>query len=340
MSAATTPAPRPSAPFPARMATLDALRGTAAILVMLDHMDNWFPGLALLPMPGGYLAVDLFFVLSGFVLARAYEPRFAAGLQLDRFVRLRLARVWPMAGLAALFAVLVHGAHPAMALLVPDFRSAEGLFPANPPMWSLLFELLVNVAWGAIALHLSNRALGALVAASGLALWSLIPSTGLSEIGAFWSTAGAGLVRTLFSFSLGIALYRLHARHGTVRVSPWIAWLAAAALVAALAFDPARRGLWDALCVFVILPALVWLGACHEMPQRRTASALGDLSYPLYCIHVPLLVLLPENSGAIAAGTLGLIALAWALDRWFDRPLRALLTGWISRPARIRPASA
>src|ERR1700761_6004380 len=72
---------------------LDGLRGVAAIAVMLHHFR---PLTAPWLFAHGYLAVDLFFLLSGFVIAHAYDARFRKGLGVPAFLVIRLIRLWPM----------------------------------------------------------------------------------------------------------------------------------------------------------------------------------------------------------------------------------------------------
>ena len=84
--------------------TLDALRGIAAIGVVVFHMSKLFTPIA---TPGGYLAVDLFFMMSGVVLSHAYEPRFRAGMGTLDFMRARLIRLYPLYLAGALFGIVV-----------------------------------------------------------------------------------------------------------------------------------------------------------------------------------------------------------------------------------------
>jgi peptidoglycan/LPS O-acetylase OafA/YrhL len=317
---------------PTRLTTLDGLRGLAAILVMLFHAGSRSP----LAMPGGYLAVDLFFALSGFVLARAYEHRLRAGLGLPAFLIARLVRVAPMALIGAALGVALWNGRLETILLIPDFTSDQNLFPTNPPLWSLLFELIVNAAWALVAVRIGWRGLLLVLAISGgvtaEAIWLRGSAT---DLGSFWFTAAPGLIRTVFSFTLGVALFRL-AQHRRIaaRRSP-LALLLFPVLTAALAFAPEHRAAWDIACILAIMPALLWLGARWELPAPALGRELGDLSFPLYCIHVPILALF-HGSGAAMAGLLVMLALiASALDRWLDRPLRSLLTGLL-RPLLSR----
>ncbi len=314
-----------------RFATLDALRGVAAILVMVFHAGRASP----VEVPGGYLAVDLFFGLSGFVIALAYEQRLREGLGLARFTCNRLMRIYPMYLAGLLLGSTLYGWSLSPFFLLPDPTSTK-LLPANVPMWSLLTELLVNVTFALLAIRTGWRGLIGILALSGIALACGIAWEGDANAGAFWIDAGMGLLRTVFSFTLGVALCRLYRHVKPRRRETWLAGLLPLALAALLMFAPSDRAWWDILCIFVLLPVLLWLGTLCELPKEKLGQVLGDISFPLYCLHGPIiLILLPRGSeGELWLSFAGLLAAAWAMDRWVDRPLRARLAAvrW-SRPS-------
>lgn len=302
-----------------RFTTLDGLRGIAALLVMFYHAGTSSP----IAMPGGYLAVDLFFALSGFVIALAYEARLRAGLSLRAFTVNRLIRIYPMFLVGALIGAILLPAHLGILVMLPDFDSPTLLFPANPPMWSLLFELMINIAFALLALRIGTRGLLMILASSGAALcYAAIDSVTGLNVGAFWKGAAFGIARTVFSFTLGIALYRLRDRLNIHRRLAWQAWLLVPVLVTALMLAPDNRAWWDLICIFLLLPALLWLGTMWDLPKGKLAETLGDLSYPLYCIHAPLIW--AGNRWHLDMGMLclAMVAAAWALGRWVDRPVR------------------
>jgi peptidoglycan/LPS O-acetylase OafA/YrhL len=318
-----------------RFSTLDGLRGVAALLVMLYHAGPKSP----VAMPGGYLAVDLFFALSGFVLALAYEPRLRAGLSLGEFTVNRVVRIYPMMLVGAAVGAALLPAHAGIVVMMPDFESPQMLFPANPPMWSLLFELLINLAFAVLALRIGRHGLLWILAVSGATLCYAAFESGQGlNVGAMWSTAVFGAARTIFSFSLGVALFRLRDRLKLPRRETRMAWLLFPVLIAALVFAPADRASWDLACVFLVLPLLLWLGTLWEVPNGKLAEALGDLSYPLYCIHAPLVWAAKKWGIDMATICAATVAGAWALDRWIDRPVRAKLTAMLKarRLALIR----
>jgi peptidoglycan/LPS O-acetylase OafA/YrhL len=305
-----------------RFTTLDGLRGLAALLVMCFHADPVSP----LKASGGYLAVDIFFILSGFVLALTYESRLHDGLCAKRFFLLRLARLYPMYLVGMLFSLMLGPIAANSLLMIPNLHFNGTLFPDNIPMWSLFYELLVSLVFGLIAVRTGSRGLGWILAVSGGVL--LIQTLGLGKSmvrGPDWPDLPIGLTRTAFSFALGVALCRFHNRSKNLRHVTWWAVLPFILLFAVLMAAPAERQLWDMTCVFIILPSIVWMGTIWEMPLPKLGAALGDISYPLYCIHAPILWSGQHGLPNMATLMAGIILIAWSLDRWVDRPMRLVV---------------
>lgn len=321
-----------------RFATIDALRGLAAIGVMLFHVrqDIGFQ------VPGGYLAVDLFFCLSGFVIARAYEGRLREGLAPREFIERRIVRLWPMLALGALLGIVLHGGHAGMLFLLPNWLSDGMLFPANPPLWSLLFEMVAYAAFALVLHRLGTLVLAIAAATSGLALaaYAGMPMR-FADFGADWASIGASLARVGYAFTAGVMIHRLTIARKSLTLSAlgWLLVLPLAAIFMLVGEDDNRAALG-----FVLLgvPALTAVASQVEVPQRRLAAFLGDASYPLYCIHVPLLALIAGASdAAILAACVALIIASVALDRLLDRPLRNRLDLLRKRGrSEVTPASA
>ncbi len=141
--------------------SLNALRGIAAFLVLLFHLAPDFPAL---PFFGSaYLSVDLFFMMSGFVIAYAYDDKLRGGLGFWRFVEIRVIRLYPLylLGLAiaavplALWAChgekwLLHDLARRLAwgvtLLPRPVADPAQWWTLDPPAWSLIYELAFNFA--------------------------------------------------------------------------------------------------------------------------------------------------------------------------------------------------
>ena len=172
-----------------RFAVLDGIRGIAAIFIVTIHTRAFWD----IPPSRAYLAVDIFFILSGFVIAHAYETKLQdAKISLREFVLIRLIRLYPLFLLSVAFSAVVH-AYPLLtgrpsefediwqlaaaviktALFIPNHATGpndNALFHLNVPYWSLAAELLVNFGYGVLRPRLSNRVLGAIVILSALAL--------------------------------------------------------------------------------------------------------------------------------------------------------------------------
>lgn len=339
-------------------ATLNAIRGVAAMAVVLFH------GVALVGMlvPRGYLAVDLFFALSGFVIAHAYGTRLAGDLSLCDFLEARLIRFWPLyvlgllLGLAREAALLLTGngfALPPTTLLggalaglcfVPfPLRARDGdLFPINIPSWSLFFELLVNLLYAVARPILGTRVLVGIVLISGIGFVAQAPAEGIGHIGVSIDTFAVGCVRTLLSFAIGVLLQRIQLREVRVPV-PLLLLLTAAALAC-----PWGGLAYDLTFVLLIGPMIVLLGAAVEPGPRfaRCVAWLGVISFPLYAVHRPILGFaeavapyVPLPHAVTGWATLAvLIAVSASLAHWYDAPVRRRITRVLHARLRRDPA--
>ena len=356
-----------------RFAGLDLLRGIAAVSVLLMHCwttpSTWPQPLPNL-LPRAYLAVDLFFVLSGFVIAHAYDARLGSRAQLKQYCAARLIRLYPFYLAATLIAAaemfaaawIGHNADPnittghlsrslgsALLFLPTPSRWSVWppfLFPLVFTAWSLLWELLVNLLYGLGGPAFRGFKLAQPIALGGFGICAALFLFGSAEPGGYWDGWGVGGVRALFSFFVGVALLRLRT-HRRAPSTP----LPILGLALLLAFVPeGSSAVYDFACITLLFPLLVWLGANARMGPRVGSFALlaGYLSYPVYLLQSPLLWLLPplavRLSAIVPAGYLReafillypcvIIAAAWLIARRFDSPVRS----WLSRKFLARPA--
>lgn len=293
--------------------SLDLIRGLAALVVLVYHVDFMF-GLRGELLPGGYLAVDLFFLLSGFVLSFTYGERVTSGaVGFGRFLTLRLARLYPLFLATTVFGFFVMTARyhanegwidfarllPTGALnlaMLPSFIEPYGdrtLFPFNGATWSIFFEMVASLlffVWFAKA-NIVSLILATL--AAGLAFALALLSFGNADLG--WDTSNivAGFPRVLFSFGLGMLLHRAYRRR------PWtcpaiglgallVAWLAILQWKPALSPAP-----WvDLLMIGLFMPLLVaaGIGASLRPVPARVARWLGDMSYGVYLNQGALII--------------------------------------------------
>lgn len=339
------------------LGTLDALRRVAALAVFMCHLGFFRNSKNFIPR--GYLAVDFFFLLSGFVIARAYET----SLQLDDaiflFLKRRLIRLYPLILLsmiigfatAASKVFLGHSASaaPLIKLLVklafglsmtPWLSGNSGqIFTLNAPAWSLFFELLINFAYAFAARFLTMGRLAAFVVMSGFCYVACVLYCGNGDEGVAPSGFFGGIIRVSFSFSLGVCLYRLYDRKLFDRL-PTVSGLFLAPLLI-LCFLPSNRmlgGWYDPLCVFFIFPAIVVAGCFDKLPRklRPFSLLLGNLSYPIYILHWPAVqrnsyhLLHGRHGVTLLAGyaldTSAICVIAWIALKFSDEPVRAFLT--------------
>jgi len=351
----------------ARYVTLDGMRGLAAIAVALFHFDIYL-------VPHGYLAVDFFFVLSGFVLHRSYMPRWRDGLGVGRFLIQRLARLYPlfmlgiMLGIAVALQEIATGAPRAqtpvelavnalfnLGMLPSPLGLA--LYPLNVPAWSLFFELLANLALIVLLFRLPWIALVVICAASALYFAPTVLANGSSNIGALWPEYGIASARTAFSFTLGLLIAMLPARWPSrapvataavgARPAPgWtgIACIAAIGVLLALPVAGSWSAAYDLAVILFFSPLLVLLGSRCE-PVRFAAplaAFTGEVSYALYAVHWAFIEPIRAavrylGLAPLPAAALFLVLMvgsAWAAVRWYDLPLRRRLTARLRQGER------
>lgn len=311
---------------------LDGLRGVAALMVICYHVFEGFATSSMDQMLNhGYLAVDFFFMLSGFVVGYAYDDRWKkkSGLTFNGFVRRRLVRLHPMLVLGMLIGVITYmiqgcvhcdGTHVSglwvaiaavlSCLFVPAYpgagyevRGNGEMFPLNGPAWSLFFEYIANILYALLLRRLSTRALALWVCVSGvgLACYALGNMSGFHHIGVGWTLADYGLVggllRVGFAFSLGMLLSRVF-RPMKVRGAFWICSLAIVAILS-VPFMGVEGAMWtnalyDMACVMLLFPLVLYVGASGATTDSRSSAVcgfLGRISYPLYIIHYPFMYL-------------------------------------------------
>ncbi|QGZ66421.1 acyltransferase family protein [Paraburkholderia acidisoli] len=363
---------------PPRYATLDGLRGAAALVVVLVHFPYLFQ---LHRTTHGYLAVDLFFAMSGFVIGSAYDRKLRSGA-LDRvqYATLRLIRLyplylaglvlgtlalamrlpvsdWPLIASALPTGVLMLPFPAAMRTLYPWPGVQHYFYPLDFPAWSLFFELLASVSYGVWHRYLGTRVLLAIMAICAFALTVAAFTSGIDG-GALWPTFHLGFARVGYAFPAGLLLYRWHGGDAPSGTTSDAAAFAVVALAIGLLVAPVPRA-WQAATnlalVLVALPAVVWAASRIE-PSARCApwfAFAGFVSYGIYVLHVPFAFLLqdlmtrqrwlPHPLGVTALALLpGVVLLAWCVERFFDVPVRRALLArafWLSAQP-LPPASA
>lgn len=314
-----------------RYEILDGLRGVAAMLVIWYH---FFEGFATSHtdqmMNHGYLAVDFFFVLSGFVIGYAYDGRWKNGkMTASRFMLRRVIRLHPMVILSVVLGALAYWMQGSVKwdgtpvsvsmlllslvlglILIPvypgtgaEVRGNGEMFPLNGPSWSLFFEYIGSILYGVVLHRLGRTVLTWVVLLSGIGLASCAIGnmSGAYHIGVGWSMADwgwiGGFLRLSFSFGMGLLLTR-NFRPRRIRGAFWICSAAIAIMLACPYVggpEPSvANAVYDLVCTLVIFPAVVYTGACGMTTDRFSTSVcnfMGKLSYPVYIIHYPVMYL-------------------------------------------------
>ncbi len=366
-------------------ALLDGLRGVAALAVLWYHVNEGFAFAELTNGAGdgiirsfnhGYLAVDFFFILSGFVIAYAYDDRWNQGLTICNFIKRRLIRLHPMLIAGAIIGAITFlvqggvtwsGESVSLAqvllclgltfLFIPsvpggsyEVRGNGELFPLNGPYWSLFFEYIGNLLYGLFLRRMSTKVLAVLVALLGITFF-WFATFNISEygsIGVGWTLDTVnfcgGFLRMLFPFTLGMLLSRTF-KPRPVRGAFWLCSILLVSHFAVPYIEVMQplcmNGVFEMTCIMLIFPAIVLLAAsCTSVGAgtNRIATFLGELSYPLYTVHYPLMYLFyaglianeqynfmsaPWQSLCVMGGS---ILLAIVLMKCYDAPVRKWLT--------------
>lgn len=352
---------------------LDGFRGVAALMVLGFHLFEAVAFAAGAPeqqMFHGFLAVDFFLVLSGFVMGYAYDDAWTK-MSVRMFFRKRLIRLHPMVVMGVLFGLVVFcsqgatrwdGSHVtclnifvsvllALCLLPSpksfDLRGNTEIFPLNGPHWSLFFEYIGNVLYALVLRKLPTRILKFWVLIAAVALFCIAFFGGENSFGYGWSSQPynmlGGLCRMLFDYSAGLLLSRLFREKNPKPLKGPVFLCGGAALCALLSvpsFGPARL-YFQLVCITVCFPLIVWFGArgiIHNTFEERAMKFLGNISYPLYAIHYPLIYLYIGwiNAGVhpfgpyiwctpVALAVISII-LSWMCYKLYDVPVRNWLT--------------
>ena len=374
---------------------LDGLRGVAALLVVIYHI---FEGLAfaqatdgvgsglITTLNHGHIAVDFFFILSGFVISYAYDDRWGK-MTLGGFFKRRLIRLHPMLIMGAVIGAITFFASgcerwdgsitptswvmvalmltmcmiPALPGVPYEVRGNGEMFPLNGPGWSLFFEYIGNICYALFMRRMSTKVLAFFTLLLGIVhAWFFIGDvSGYDMIGVGWTIDAVnfwgGFIRMLFPFSVGMLLARTY-KPRKVKGTFWICTFILIALFA-VPYIPSENGislnsLYEFICIACIFPALVWLGASGSASGSPKGSAseitnkvnsfLGELSYPLYIVHYPIMYIfyawLIKNDiytlrGCWATALLVIassVTLAYLCLKLYDEPVRR----WLSKRCR------
>jgi len=360
---------------------LDGLRGVAALMVVAFHLCEAHARSPLTQLINhGYLAVDFFFALSGFVIGYAYDNRWGR-MTTWEFVKRRLIRLHPLVILGTLIGAvcfyfgasvmfpLIHDTPVWKLLLVMlvgftlvpllpsmDIRGWAEMHPLDGPAWSLLFEYVANLLYALVIWKFSRKQLTLFVVVAGVVLLHFGVTSPAGNFAGGWSVDGTqlhiGFTRLLYPFFGGLLLFRL-GKLIRIRHAFWVCSLLLVAAFALPRFGGAQHawlnGLYEALCILLLFPLILSLGAGGRLTGRYATPIcrfLGQISYPIYITHYPLVYIytawvtdkyLPLSQ--VYPYTLlvffGCLTLAYASLKLYDEPVR----NWLQQrflPVRTR----
>lgn len=351
--------------------TMDGMRGVGAVMVVIGHCLIFWGGLPIRLQLMPYL-VDMFFVLSGVVIAYAFEPRLRRGMTIGGFMLQRVVRLYPIYTVGIAMGLVVHSiawlddnAEPGRIALevvpqlfmLPSLNTNEiSIFTLNGPAWSLFFELCANLLYVAIFRFLSLRVLVGVVIAFAAAL--TVSSYYYGDMHAGWSQhhIWGGFPRAGFGFFVGVLIFRLMGSPtGAPRkISRWMLLILLAPISLSTFAAPEQYKIpAQLLCAFVYGPLIVWAASLYQPPRfiQKLCARAGALSYGIYMLHFPMWAIferlawkhpeLAKTTGPwIGIGLLvASIALAWVVDRYYDTPVRAWLGRKLKQLAPNRKAA-
>jgi peptidoglycan/LPS O-acetylase OafA/YrhL len=338
----------------ARYETMDALRCIGVMAVVLYHIGHRFPAAQF--ATHGHLAIDFFFIMSGFVLAHGYEGKLGS-MSVLRFAQIRLIRLLPLSSLGVLigtaYLLLRWKVHPELSDSLPEIITTSALnvvfipklwiaaatkselFPADGILWSISLELLMSLIWASGVYRFRTSALAFITAVGAAVAAFCILQNGEPDIGYNWSTYFAGVGRAVFGYFAGVVIWRLRPRF----TLSWQTHALTAVALAAMFSLPLESLAYDIIAITMLLPLLIYILSSTELySDFPSVRFFADLSYPLYMIHLPILMFLSgwvkeTGSNSAQASLLAfasiplVVALCWYAGRAYDVPVRRWLAG-------------
>lgn len=336
---------------------LNGLRGVIAIVVVLFHLlQAYFPDNSNNPLHHAFLAVDFFFLMSGYVIGYAYDHRIQH-LTIAQFMKIRLIRLQPLLVLGLFFGIIGYLFDPfvgnnqtvSTSLVIASFmlcflmlpssslpNRSDETFSLNGATWSLSQEYLVNLLYAIIGKRISNKVLMLLVAFAALALLFVAKRFGNLHYGWGWSHIWVAPIRALFPFLAGLLMFRMNWKIKLKHAFPILS-----ILLLVIFFLPKQRmnGLYESLCVILAFPLIIAVAVGSNVSKKMETFCdfLGQISYPIYILNNPFIYLythwvILQRPGPIVAvvSSIGFILFIFSLaiiaNKNYDTPIRKWLT--------------
>jgi len=367
-----------------RYEILDGLRGVAAMIVVAFHLfETYSKGPVFQILNHGYLAVDFFFVLSGFVIGYAYDDRWGK-MTIGGFFKRRLVRLHPMVIMGTFIGALLYyfsdcAAFPPIsqtswqkviaimllgftmlpATLKMDIRGWGETNPLNGPAWSLQWEYIANILYATVIRHFSKTMLAIFLAFTAFLTLNLTMNWDIFNVfeprnyAAYtviggWSISPdqicIGATRLLYPFFAGLLVSRVNK---LIKVKAGFWWCSL--LVAVILVMPRiggmdkmwMNGFYESMVILIFFPLIVSMGAGSSVSGRSVSVCkfFGEVSYPLYITHYPLVYVQVAWVHSHPDASLGTsifvnvsiyilaIIMAYACLRLYDVPVRE----WLKR---------
>ena len=335
---------------------LDGMRGIAAIAIVVFHFMEWIYAPEKNFIGHGFLAVDFFFCLSGFVIGYAYDKRLPQ-IGLKQFFLSRLIRLQPMVMLGSVLGLLTFLCDPfttfqfsypvtkilllfiCSLLLIPLPIMEEwsfNLFGLNAPAWSLFWEYVANIIYAFVLVRLPRRFLFFILIFFGAGLFYVAATKGNLLGGWAGENFWDGGIRIGYSFTAGLLIHRYQ-----LIIKNKLGFFLPAALLVLAFISPhlPNNGIIEACIVTMYFPLLVSLGAGSTLHPKMIAACklLGDISYPLYMSHYAFIWIFGNYFlqykpttvtlvWIIIGGSLLLIFFSWLIMKFYDMPVRKFFT--------------
>lgn len=336
---------------------LDGLRGIAALAVVTFHFMEWVytdPGKNFIGH--GFLAVDFFFCLSGFVIGYTYDDRIAKMGVLE-FFKSRAIRLHPLVIAGSVLGLLAFlfdpfGGHPELysagkiilaflcsVLLIPLPVIADrgfNLFSFNAPSWSLFWEYVANIVYAFVLYKISRSRLVLLTIISAVAICFVSYCSGNLLGGWSGPTFWDGGARVSYSFLAGLLIYR---SNWIIKNKLGFTGIAILLLLAFIMPFPKWSWLSESLIVLFYFPLLIALGAGASLTPglKKICIFSGKISYPLYMTHYAVLWMfgnyytshkpgIMQLTFLIIAGMILLVGAAYLVMVAYDIPVRKYLS--------------
>ena len=365
-----------------RYHALDGMRGIAAFFVMFYHYNSHSRSFEIWEYPlfnASGLSVDLFFILSGFALSYSYSEKIGKTLTIQDYFLKRLARLYPfyfigmMVGVLASFilvgteystfnstsiveALIFNSAYIPYANteIVRNFGDIEPtkgeIFPLNPPAWSLYFEIIASILFIYICKWPISRLMSLCsMAFIGFIIFGFFNALALGKIGFIESLGWAannfsgGFPRTIFSFGLGILIFKNDEIRRRVKslfsgtISLPILYVA---LALSLSLPSTLQGIYSIFFLLILAPVMVVLAVENQDRGhwvRIFSNWIGWLSYPVYCLHFPVGRIVYFYGRKIelsevqmfSASVVAVVLLSLSCAYFIDGPVRARLSKYI-----------